>query len=73
MVVLYNASVRLKVEYASVIWHNLTLTDSNKIEIMHRKFAKLCYCRSFTLAFYVIMIYFEIFKFYNTLFQTTTN
>jgi hypothetical protein len=47
LVVLYNYLIRSKLEYASVVWSNLTLTDSNKIENIQRKFANLCYYHFF--------------------------
>jgi hypothetical protein len=43
LIVLYNALFRPKLEYASVVWNKLTVTDSNKIENLQRKFASLCY------------------------------
>jgi hypothetical protein len=32
-----------KLEYASVAWNSLTLTDSNRLESIQKKFAHLCY------------------------------
>jgi hypothetical protein len=43
LVVLCIVLMRSKLEYASVVWNKLTLTDSNKIENIQRKFANLCY------------------------------
>jgi hypothetical protein len=34
-------------EYASVAWNSVTITDSNKLEHLQRKFASLCYKRFF--------------------------
>jgi hypothetical protein len=47
LIVLHNAVVTSKLEYASVIWNNLTSTDFNITENIQRKFANSCYYRSF--------------------------
>jgi hypothetical protein len=47
LVVLYNSLIKSELEYASVVWNNLSLNDSNKIENIQRKFANLCYYRFF--------------------------
>jgi hypothetical protein len=45
---LYFALVRSQLEYASVAWNSVTITDSNKLErIVQRKFAALCHNRFF--------------------------
>jgi hypothetical protein len=43
--VLYITLILSKLEYASVVWNNLTLSDSNKLENIQRKFANVCYNR----------------------------
>jgi hypothetical protein len=47
LVVLHNAEIRSKLDYAFVTCNNLTITDSNKIENIQRKFANLCYYHLF--------------------------
>jgi hypothetical protein len=32
MIMLMNTLIRIKLDYSSVIWNNLILTDSNKVE-----------------------------------------
>jgi hypothetical protein len=44
---LYFVLVRPKLEYASVAWKSVTITDSNKLEHIHRTFAALCHNRFF--------------------------
>jgi myo-inositol catabolism protein IolC len=39
---LHFALVRSKMEYASVAWNSVTITDSNKLQRLQRKFAALC-------------------------------
>jgi hypothetical protein len=40
---LYYALVRPELEYASVAWNSVTITDSNKLERSQRKFVALCH------------------------------
>jgi hypothetical protein len=44
--ILHIGLIRSKLEYGSVAWNNLTLTDSNMLEKVHRKFANLSGCIS---------------------------
>jgi hypothetical protein len=43
LVVLYIALIRSNLECASVVWNNLTTTDSNRTANIQRKFSNLCY------------------------------
>jgi hypothetical protein len=40
---MYVALVRSKLEYDSLAWNSLTITDSNKLESIQRKFSALCH------------------------------
>jgi hypothetical protein len=42
LIILYNALIMSKLDYASVVWNNLTLIDFIKVESIQRKFANLC-------------------------------
>jgi hypothetical protein len=54
LVTLHNALIRSKLDYTSVIWNNLTLTDSNKTENI--KNFSICAIIVFFHIFYVMMI-----------------
>jgi hypothetical protein len=41
--VLHITLICSKPEYAFVVWNNLTIADSNKLENIQRQFANLCY------------------------------
>jgi hypothetical protein len=43
--ILYVTLIFSKLVYASLIWSNLTVPDSNKLEKIQRKFTNLCYNR----------------------------
>jgi hypothetical protein len=47
LLMLYFALIRSKLEYASVDWSSVTVTDSNKLERIRRKFVALCHNRFF--------------------------
>jgi hypothetical protein len=47
LLLLYFALVRSKVEYPPVAWNYVTITYSNKLEPVQRKFAALCHKRFF--------------------------
>jgi hypothetical protein len=43
----YFAFIGSEFEYASVAWNSVTITNSNKLERIQRKFAALCHNRVF--------------------------
>jgi hypothetical protein len=45
--IVFFALVKSKLEYASVAWNSVTITDSNKLERVQRKFAALRHKRFF--------------------------
>jgi hypothetical protein len=54
LVILHNALIRSKLEYASAVWDNLTLTYLNTIENIQKLSVLLSFF--FSMTFYVIMI-----------------
>jgi hypothetical protein len=42
---LYTALFRPRLEYASVVWNSITVTDSKKLERFQQKFASVCFYR----------------------------
>jgi hypothetical protein len=55
LLVLYSTLVLSKIEYASVAWNTITITDPSKLEIIQRKFAAFCYTR-FLMAYVTIIM-----------------
>jgi hypothetical protein len=47
MLRLYIALVGSKLEYASVVWNSITLTDASKLERIQQRFTALCFYRFF--------------------------
>jgi hypothetical protein len=69
---LYFALVRSKLEYDSVAWNSATITDSNKLERMQRKFATLCHKFFFQDVEYHYDIYIGKIKFADTAYQASS-
>jgi hypothetical protein len=56
---LYFALVRCKLDYASVAWNSVAITDSNKLERIQREFAASCHNRFFNMWNIAMAIYWK--------------
>jgi hypothetical protein len=69
---LYFALIRSKLEYASIAWNSVTITDSNKLERVQRKFAALCHKRFFARCGISLRQYIRKIKFADTAYQASS-